>query len=215
MNEIMETSEKELLWEVVRDVNWPTDYDRVKAKILRVMAPVQVEQLQNEFDLARSALYAAADDVDYNGYVSDDGLDDTICHIIGLGPWTYEQALADPKQIFERCTEGDYKESFAYAIPSTDDYRYISNGYYAMQAGIYERQLRKVIDDPVYSELLKERVMKAVRMLSKFVYLNAEERSALVKISELLREANVDETPGYGIDNLVSDWENFMETNNS
>ena len=52
----------------------------------------------------------------------DDGFDDLVCHIIGLGQREYESVIADPRRALERAESGDYRESFRYLVPSPEDY---------------------------------------------------------------------------------------------
>ena len=51
----------------------------------------------------------------------DDGFDDLVCHIIGLGRQEYEAVVANPHLALQRAQSGDYKESFRYLVPWPDD----------------------------------------------------------------------------------------------
>ena len=54
--------------------------------------------------------------------VSDDGFDDLLNHIIGLGEEEYRKNVENPKLAFDRADHRDYVESFAYCIPYPGDY---------------------------------------------------------------------------------------------
>ena len=55
--------------------------------------------------------------------VGDDSYEDLRWHIIGLGKAEYEKNLANPELAYARAVKGDYKESFAYAIPNSYDFK--------------------------------------------------------------------------------------------
>ena len=54
--------------------------------------------------------------------LGDDGFSDLVSHIIGLGSKEYWKVMRDPELALKRAESGDYKESFSYAIPATNDY---------------------------------------------------------------------------------------------
>ena len=54
--------------------------------------------------------------------LGDDGFNDLVAHVIGLGAAECESVFMDPARLQERGLRGDFEESFAYCLPDMSDY---------------------------------------------------------------------------------------------
>jgi len=111
-----------VFWALVDKLNWgkDLDYKRIERYLLREITKDEAEAMREQFKKQKSELYKALDP-----YVqlSDDSYDDLLSHIIGLGEDEYNSNMRNPRKASERADMMDFKESFSYAIPHTDDYR--------------------------------------------------------------------------------------------
>jgi hypothetical protein len=108
------------LWKEIESLDWEkdTDYERIQRELA---AQPEKRKALDDFrfekyhDLAK-AFWIYVGRTDYREYLSNDGVDDLINHIIGLGQVPYEYALGNPQLALDRYEAGDYDESFAYAF---------------------------------------------------------------------------------------------------
>lgn len=110
--------DEDLFWEKVAEIGWgtkTTDYDQIKAKILRAWTPAFTASFRERKRELNDKLYKRLDPV-ITG-VSDDGFMDLRDHIIGLGRETYEAVMKDPAVAQKIVDEHSYRESFSYALP--------------------------------------------------------------------------------------------------
>lgn len=118
----------ERFWQIVERARWAPRFDyRLSARFLREQLSTweDAKAFANRFGTLRSALYHAAHRLESGGGelpVGSDGMDDLIAHVIGLGRAEHEDHLARPERIRERAGQGDFTESFAYAIPYEEHY---------------------------------------------------------------------------------------------
>ena len=121
-------------WKMVAKIGWgtkTTDYKAIKAAILnKYHSAKQVDGIRETFGKLKGTLTKRLDswmasEAPALGVQSwgtgDDGFDDLISHIIGLGWKEYQAVMKDPKLAWDRAQKYKYKESFTYAIPWKND----------------------------------------------------------------------------------------------
>ena len=113
-------TDEDRFWELVKVANWPKDgYEKPKMKYLKMLSKEEAKEFCSMKAKFYKQLSNVARDVDGMG---DDGFNDLINHIIGLGKKAYYEALNNVKLVQKRANDDDYKESFAYCFPYEDDY---------------------------------------------------------------------------------------------
>lgn len=112
-------------WEIVESFHWEDadfDHDARRVELLHTMSFDELAELEKKFADRMKELAATEKRLGYEiSDVSDDGWSDLRAHVIGLGRDEYERTLADFDRIQIRATKWDYRESFAYCIPSPRD----------------------------------------------------------------------------------------------
>jgi hypothetical protein len=73
-----------------------------------------------------------------------DSWDDATAHIIGLGKEEYDRHIENPPLIFERVETADYRESFAYCIPHSDDYEKLTDAGYDLLISGTQNELQEI-----------------------------------------------------------------------
>lgn len=120
----------ERFWALVAEVDWATRQKHpieegerfLRQRLTREEAAAFWEHLQTlRFNL-HDVLLHYEEESGEEFATGDDGFDDLVCHIIGLGQQEYEAVLADPHRAIERAEAGDYRESFRYLVPHPEDY---------------------------------------------------------------------------------------------
>ena len=117
-------------WAVVAEVDWATRQSQPSAdgkrflreRLSREEAAAFDEHLQTFRFALHDVLDEWAEETGAEFETGDDGFDDLVCHIIGLGRQEYEAVAADPRRALERAESGDYRESFRYLVPWPEDY---------------------------------------------------------------------------------------------
>lgn len=130
---IMEISKREgecsqdVFWDCVDEIGWPVESASLtKAAILRAWTPefgasfrkilekktlqvheVFVEHERRNLSERQRGMYS----------LSDDRISDFSNHVVGLGEKVFEEEISNPKKLFGRACNSDYKESFSYVIP--------------------------------------------------------------------------------------------------
>lgn len=120
----------ERFWAVVAEVGWATRQTQSTGEGRRFLTGLLSREEAVAFDERLQALRFSLHDVlddwaEQTGAefeTGDDGFDDLVCHIIGLGREEYETVLDDPAVALRRAEAGDYRESFRYLAPQPDDY---------------------------------------------------------------------------------------------
>jgi hypothetical protein len=116
----------ELAWKFVQEFNWPKNYDkyaRLKYKFL-VNHADYVESFRLWCVNKVADLYRVVDEWEKKCYTfstSDDGVNDLLWHILGMGKVQYFKHLKNPELIVKRSYAYQYRESFSYAVPSQSD----------------------------------------------------------------------------------------------
>jgi len=129
-------------WKFIEPFGWgtkTTDYDAIEKAIMRRLTADQAEELSEAFHRLKGRLYKRVDDWqrdnDRHLGVGDDGFDDLLSHIVGLGKREYDAVMKDPELAYQRAqarygSKDGFEESFSYAIPSAIDYKNLDVGKY-------------------------------------------------------------------------------------
>jgi len=110
----MTTMTNKKFWTITEPLGWgtlTTDTDKVEKQLVKTLTLDQIEALRDKFDELKAELYDVLDSHVHG--CGDDGFDDLLSHIIGLGRSEFEACKKDPK----RARKIDYTESFSYCIP--------------------------------------------------------------------------------------------------
>lgn len=117
-------------WEIVSKVGWGrhhTDSKRGKSVLKKELPSVEaMEDFRETCRFLRTHLDDIVTDYEKQNNVScglgDDGFNDLLNHIIGLGREEYIRVLEDPSLAIKRGVENKFTESFSYCIPYPSDY---------------------------------------------------------------------------------------------
>jgi len=133
----------EKFWSEIALIGW-TDkpekgfYDAAKARLLRRWTGEFIEAFDEMKDGLQSELARAVEAEEQktgeNSGCGDDGFNDLMNHVIGLGQKEYEASLAKPMQVIKRGQAYNYAESFGYCIPFGGDIELVSRGLYIERA---------------------------------------------------------------------------------
>ncbi len=198
-----------VFWRMVEEMGWPeVFYDEAKYRFMLRYRPDVAEEFMQVF-LAKKAELRSVGRVQ----AVSDGWDDTLAHIIGLGKTEWEQNRANPTLMFEREESLDYKESFAYCIPSADDYELLQDaGYEPYLRSIRELLHRMETTDPDDVAPREYRLYPEIQALG-VQFLERNWQLAVDRYHERYGPGYADSFPtnyfGYGIPNLVNRLERF------
>jgi hypothetical protein len=117
-------------WALVAEIDWASRQAQPEAegkrflreRLSREEAAAFDEHLQTFRFALHDVLGEWEEETGAEFETGDDGFDDLICHIIGLGRQEYEAVVSDPRRALERAQSGDYRESFRYLVPWPEDY---------------------------------------------------------------------------------------------
>lgn len=191
-------------WKIVDDMGWGKSYDykAMQKKLLRSMTPEEIDEFHDMFEKLRGKVDRAVieyrNEHDPGAYVSGDGFGDLTAHIIGLGKREYDAVMRDPSKGWKRYQDGDYRESFSYAVPSSFDVERMGIGKYQAWAKEMVKEYKdglsraKKLDDSMVPK-----VKRLIKLLEPMVEGNAmefvegedEARRLAEEISETYREA--------------------------
>jgi len=123
---LFEAVSDEKFWDFVRRCDWPRDhdYERIKMKMLRSLTKQEVESYRDTKAEFTNKLDTKIGDV-VSG-VGDDGYSDLLAHIVGSGKELYDAVMDDPSIAQKIVDNYDYHESFSYAFPYEDDWKYLN-----------------------------------------------------------------------------------------
>jgi hypothetical protein len=118
---------REEFWKLVDEIGWgtkTTDYSAISKRLRKTLTCEQALSLSDHVDAACTELARAINPYfDEKGeWFGGDSQSDFLHHVVGLGQKEWQKCIDKPKRAHKRFCKGDYKESFAYAIPYKDDY---------------------------------------------------------------------------------------------
>ena len=153
-------------WQIVEKIGWPNmHYDDARYWFMQNYSKEEAEEFLETFLFYKNRLNKAAGDS-----FCCDSWDDTTAHIIGLGKREYDRNIENPRLIFEREQKSDYRESFAYCIPHSDDYAKLTDAGYDLLISETQNELNEIetadeddIPPKIYRQFPK--VMKVCRLL--------------------------------------------------
>lgn len=199
-------------WELVESAEWKNagkrGYNDAKVKLLIHLSPIEVQELEDMFyeKMNELADIEKRFDREIKG-VSDDSWSDLRAHVIGLGEWEYRSTLNDFDRLQKRANDRDFVESFAYAIPSMNDYQYLSYGHYDRMARRYCEELEEVRFSSMWSDEVKAVADKIMDALSSIK--NEGNREIIKSMGDDVWYAQWNPTH-HGIPNLVHDYEMYI-----
>lgn len=150
-------------WALVDGLGWgtkTTDYRALKKKLVRNLSPNDAEGFRTTFGQMTANLSRVLTRWEEDGYewgqssnprsfgLGDDSWSDLLAHIVGLGKREYKAILANPQKALDRARKGDFKESFAYALPYTDDYALLDVSQYIQRAAPFLELIVWLISQP-------------------------------------------------------------------
>ena len=120
----------ERFWALVAEIDWatrqtePIDEGKrfLRERLSREEAAAFAEHLQTFRFHLHDVLDEWEEETGAEFGTGDDGFDDLVCHVIGLGQQEYDAVIADPRRALRRAESGDYRESFRYLVPAPEDY---------------------------------------------------------------------------------------------
>ena len=151
-------------WDVVDFADWPLHQyvakDDGKIQMMALLTPEEGERFHYILQAKTQKLKTALDmHVASGGSVlelGDDGLDDVVKHIIGLGQDEFRRALRDPQRLVDRGQCGDFSESFSYVVPDPMDYELVGGkvDLFAERAATIQSQYRQLFNVPALRYVL-------------------------------------------------------------
>jgi hypothetical protein len=212
-------------WNIVEQIGWgtkTTDYDSIKARLMRTFTVEQVKEFRKVFDRMSGRLYNVLDQDDNcrrdrgeGGYgLGDDGFGDLVNHIVGLGEKEFHAVLENPELAYERAQRYDYSESFSYCIPWDDDYEMLNSKMYVKRAKKYYEEEKGIYDAdevPVKYQVELENASRTflgvVQMIIDGEFKKAVDNElTLIGAHEVLEKSRfVGLKTCWGVRNLISD----------
>lgn len=187
-------------WADIAPLGWgtrSTDYKKMKKHLMKVWDKAEADAAGDTFSRLKGQLSRVIDgwvrDTGKELGLGDDGYDDLISHIIGLGQREYERVLKKPSLAYDLAVSGKFKESFAYVMPWKADYEKKEKGLKSYQDWAKESMAgyQKALRNPVYKPLTRG-IQYMIDVLSKLVladlpgFLEAEPEAR--KMSEKLEQ---------------------------
>lgn len=213
------TSER--FWDLIESIDWPRDdYEEAKVDLLMNVAPNEVKELRDELGkrtgILRTLFDQAYDETDANFYVSGDGFDDLVNHVVGLGEEEYERVLDEPELLLKRYNEGDFVESLSYAIPHATEFEKLGLDYYGFRSEKYVSRLEDIAENDRLAEHVREKAGKLAYGMEKFPHIDSladrldmEDDEYLDHLIELAEDLDK-EIKGWPVRNLISDYRTYM-----
>lgn len=130
-------SKDKLYWSIIEDMDWakysqePRGYETMKVNFMRSYGKDVAKAVREFVGERQGTLMRMLDQLEKNGerygdYGGDDSFSDMTAHVVGLGEEYYLAVMENP----ELLNKLNYVESFAYAIPYTDDYKMLETTYH-------------------------------------------------------------------------------------
>lgn len=171
-------------WALVDSLGWgtkTTNYRALKKELVRNMSPNEAEEMRTTFAQMTANLSRVLSRWEEEGYewgqsgnprafgLGDDSWNDLLAHIVGLGKREYKAVLADPMKAWNRARKGDFKESFAYALPYSSDYALLDVSQYIQRAAPFLELLEWLISQPETKEIRRalDTLLEGLLLLKK------------------------------------------------
>lgn len=217
----------ERFWEIVDSVDWPVeDTDGAKVEILMNTAPAEIKEFRNELDERTSRLRElfseAREDIDEDFYVSGDGLDDCVNHIVGSGEHEYRVHVNNPEQIINTYRNRSFVESFSYAVPYATEYEKLGTDYYVFRSDRYMERYDEIATNEKFSDDYRGKAVFMVHILDEFPYIRGTDaflqrhdmidedgEDAVLDWMYETEEELSDDINGWPVRNLVSDFRTY------
>jgi len=214
-------------WKIIEPYRWGrgnTNYKEIEKDLMRKLTPKEADALQSAFaKLKGQADRALGDYFEEQGeWVGGDSWDDFLSHIIGMGKQEYEADLKDKDRALARFRKGDYRESFAYALPTSHSYERLDLGKYIKWAQKEVNAYREILgaseDDIPWKNKLAPDLKKLVDILDDFIrtkdfgaFLDKEDEAkrAAQDVEQVLRRlsgSGLDGSLGEAVDFARNKW---------
>lgn len=219
----------ERFWKIVEFIDWPReDYKDIKAELLMELSPREIKGLRDGLGERTSKLRELFDEererTGEDFYVSGDGLDDCVNHIVGLGEMAYTNCVECPGAIVGRYRAGEYTESFSYAIPGVNEVAKLSRDYYQFRSTKYADQFREIGNTDKFASEYKAVANRVADVLESFPYhyssiarfkrageIEKETEEALLDRLIEYEEELSEDVRGVPVKNLISDYRTYFK----
>jgi len=119
-------TEKDIaFFDITEPLGWgtkTTDYKEINKVIFRLeRGRTRTQWLKDHLGILEGLLHTAAK-TDLGEDPCCDSWSDTLAHTVGLGRHEFMRCMYEPQRLVDRANKGDYKESFSYALPYSEDY---------------------------------------------------------------------------------------------
>jgi len=161
-------------WRIVDPIKWGTktrDYNAVRQYLMKALTPQEAAGFATTFRKIKDKL-----DKKLSKEVSglgDDGYNDLLAHIIGMGKTEYEAVMKNPELGVDRADKHQFAESFAYAIPTERDYQFsdvkVQLGRAKRILDSYETVLKMDREEVLWRDPIEAPLKRIVFILDKFL----------------------------------------------
>ena len=200
--------DENIFWKIVAELKWPdVDYDDAKFWFMQNYTAKEADEFRSLFAQKRNDLVKAS-----GSNACCDSWDDTLAHIVGLGEAEYKKNIEEPERIIQREKDGEYKESFSYCIPYSEDYRKLTDDGYDNLLRLTAKlvnELENTDEDDVPPKFFRQypKIIEVGQML-----LEKKWQEAVLKYHKYFGPGYADEWPlqgMYGIPNFIIDLERY------
>jgi hypothetical protein len=150
---------------------------------MRKLSPDEADEFYDTYTDMTGKLYDAIVEYETDQQLEDenfrgadlggDSFGDLIAHIVGLGKREFDAVMRNPQRAIDRAHRGDFKESFAYAIPSKRDYAKLDIKPYLKWAernlDAYKMVLKADADDVPFKSKITPPLQFLMRAFQDFV----------------------------------------------
>jgi hypothetical protein len=231
-----------VFWELVKSAAWASDFNyvRIKIQLMKSLTATAQNEYETIFNKMTGVLAKTIDQYceenDTTIGCGDDSFSDLVAHIVGLGQAEYDAAIKDPGIAVKRASKGQYKESFAYSVPSALDQESISKDNYMSRAKEYleseglayfiklpdnKKEALSVLNDVDVEKNVKFIIYKLQEVASGNMepldvqnFQNKDFGNDSIKENELFMAWNT-VTPAlslhYGVPNLINDYNRYKD----
>lgn len=212
-------------WDLVESANWATnhDYNSIEVEFMKVLDfdKEKINNFRDTFSNLKGKLYQKTEGVSLG--LGDDGTDDLLSHIIGLGREEYNRALSDTALIKDRAENFNFVESFSYAVPGSISLDKLSLQMYVSWA----RDVRKHYETASKHEFVPEPVKNTCKRIADilsslsdkqdfklFLEYQSETEDLLMKVKEFtssVQISDLDISNEWAVKNLFSDIRTYKD----